>query len=199
MPNPHALERRLPEGWQTPYHNDLSQIETDLAELTEDFEEHKATRADSATLGHVVIDNSSIVNTDNKISVSASWIEGGSEPIIADDGTYTGQHGWSCYQVAHDLAIVSVANPTSDGFTGTQEHIISDIGIRRMAGSCVVPLLDNKGGGTIVGLGVLMVASNGNQAMCRLYPYGLDGAALGSDVTYWVNATITLPLTHQEA
>lgn len=199
MPNTHALERRLPEGWQTPYHNDLSQIETDLAELTEDFEEHKATRADQATLGHVVIDNSSIVNTDNKIGVSASWVEGGSEPIISSDGTYTGQRGWSCYQVAHDLAIVSVANPTSDGFTGTQEHIISDIGTSRMAGACVVPLLGSKGGGTIAGLGVLMVASNGNQAMCRLYPYALDGAELGSEVPYWVNATITLPLTSQEA
>ena len=185
MPNTHALERRLPEGWQTPYHNDLSKIETDLSELTEDFEEHKATRADASTLGHVVIDNSSIVNTDNKIGVSASWL--------------AGQNGWSCYQVAHDIAIVCVVNLRTDGFTGTQEGTISGLGTRGMAGSCVVPLFADKAAATLAGLGVLKVESNGGQATCRLYPYGLDGAALGADVPYWVNATITLPLTSQEA
>ena len=185
MPNTHALERRLPEGWQTPYHNDLLQIETDLAELTEDFEEHKVTRADSSTLGHVVIDNSSIVNTDNKIGVSASWI--------------MGQDGWSCYQVANSLAVVGIFSPGPDGFTGPQEGTISGLGTRGMIVSCVVPLFADEAGDTLAGLGVLRVSSNGEQATCHLDPYGFDGAALGADVPYWVNATITLPLTSQEA
>lgn len=198
MPNTHALERRLPEGWQTPYHNDLSQIETDLAELTESYEQHIATRADSSTLGHVMIDNSSIVGTNGKLSVFSSWLEDGSEPLTDDAGNYLGEHGWSCYQVAYDLAIVSVANLTSNGFSGPQEGVISNIGTNKMAGSCVVPLFADNAADTLVGLGVLMVASNGGQATCHLYPYGFDGAALGDDVSYWVNATITLPLTHQE-
>ena len=185
MPNTHALERRLPEGWQTPYHSDLTQIETDLDELTEDFEEHKATRADASTLGHVVIDNSSIVNRGNKIGVAASLLEG--------------QHGWSCYQVANTLAVVSVVNPGSDGFTGTQEDTISGLGTSSVAGSCVVPIFADNAAATLAGLGVLMVSSNAGQATCHLYPYGFDGAALGSEVPYWVNATITLPLTSQEA
>ena len=184
MPNTHALERRLPEGWQTPYHNDLSQIETDLAELTEDFEEHKATRADASTLGHVVIDNSSIVNTDNKIGVSASWI--------------MGQDGWSCYQVANSLAVVTLNSLRQDGFIGTQEGTISVPGIRGMAVSCIVPLFADKAQDTLAGLGVLKVESDGEQATCHLYPYGLDGAALGADVTYFVSASIALPLKIEE-